>query len=57
MFVAVRARAVLLEERRKRFADRYVDPLVTEARRLGIGTEDLLTLVKQSSRTQEGTQE
>ena len=57
MFVAVGARAVLLEERRKRFAERYVDPLVTEASRLGIGTEDLLTLVKQSSRTQEGTQE
>jgi GntR family transcriptional regulator len=56
MFVAVGARAVLLEQRRKRFAERYVDPLVTEAGRLGIGTEDLLALVKQSSRMQEGIQ-
>lgn len=56
MFVAVGARAMLLERRRKRFAERYVDPLVTEASRLGISSEDLLALVKQSSRTQEGIQ-
>jgi GntR family transcriptional regulator len=56
MFVAVGARALLLEERRKRFAERYVDPLVTEAGRLGIGTEELIALVRQSSRTQEGMQ-
>jgi GntR family transcriptional regulator len=57
MFVAAGARALLLEERRKRFAERYVDPLVTEAGRLGIGTEELLALVRRSSRAQEGTQE
>jgi GntR family transcriptional regulator len=56
MFVAAGARAVLLEQRRQRFAERYVDPLITEASRLGISTEDLLALVKQSSRTQEGIQ-
>lgn len=56
MFVATGARALLLEGRRKRFAERYVDPMVTEASRLGIGTEELLALVKQSSQVQEGTQ-
>lgn len=55
MFVAVGARALLLEERRKRFADRYVGPLVSEASRLGIGTEELLALVRQSSGAQERT--
>src|ERR1700751_2201943 len=54
MFVAAGARALLLEERRKRFAARYVDPLVTESRRLGISSDELLALVKQSSRVQEG---
>ena len=56
MFVAAGARALLLEERRKQFADRYIDPLVTESRRLGIGSDELLALVRQSSRAQEGTQ-
>ena len=31
MFVAAGARARLLAERRKRFAERYVEPLVAEA--------------------------
>lgn len=56
MFVAAGARALLLEARRKRFAERYVDPLVIEASRLGIGTEELLDLVRRSSSVQEGTQ-
>lgn len=56
MFVAAGARARLLEERRKRFAERYVDPLVTEATRLGIGTDELLALVRESGQAQEGTQ-
>jgi GntR family transcriptional regulator len=55
MFVAAGARTRLLEERRKRFAERYVDPLVTEAARLGIGTEELLALVRESGSAQEGT--
>lgn len=56
MFVAAGARARLLEERRKRFAERYVDPLVTEATRLGIGRDELLALVRESGQAQEGTQ-
>jgi GntR family transcriptional regulator len=56
MFVAAGARARLLEERRKRFAERYVDPLVNEATRLGIGTDELIAMVRESGHTKEGTQ-
>src|SRR6202050_4258883 len=35
MFVAVGARARLLDDRRKGFAERYVEPMVAEATRLG----------------------
>lgn len=51
MFVAGGARRQLLDERRQRFADRYVHPLVAEAGRLGIATEDLLAMVERASRT------
>ena len=50
MFVASGARLRLLIQRRERFAAQYVAPLVTEAGRLGIGTDELITLVRQSSR-------
>ena len=49
MFVAAGARRQLLEQRRRRFAERYVDPLVAEATRLGIGIEELVALVRESS--------
>jgi GntR family transcriptional regulator len=49
MFVAAGARAKLLEDRRKQFAARYVEPMVTEAKRIGLGTEALLDLVNASS--------
>ena len=48
MFVAAGARERLLEERRKQFAQRYVEPLVAEAARLRIDTETLLSLVRES---------
>lgn len=47
MFVADGAREVLLGERRALFADRYIDPLLTEARTLGLGAEDLAALLRQ----------
>ncbi|MGO2747901.1 GntR family transcriptional regulator [Microbacterium sp.] len=47
MFVATGARDVLLTERRSAFADRYIDPLLTEARTLGLGTEDLAALLRE----------
>ena len=46
MFVAPGARERLLTERRRAFADRYVDPLLIEARKLGLGPEDLATLIR-----------
>jgi DNA-binding transcriptional regulator YhcF (GntR family) len=49
MFVAAGARRRLLEQRRAAFAERYVRPLVAEARRLGIGVEELADLVRGSS--------
>ena len=49
MFVAAGARRRLLAQRRQRFAAQYVDPLVTEAARLGIDTDELIALVRESS--------
>jgi GntR family transcriptional regulator len=54
MFVAAGARSRLLAERRKRFAERYVEPLVAEAGRLGIGADELAGLIRESSYVQEG---
>jgi GntR family transcriptional regulator len=55
MFVAVGSRARLLDERRKRFAERYVEPLVAEAGRLGIGADELAAMIRESSYAQRGT--
>ena len=49
MFVAAGARARLLAERRKRFAERYVEPLVAEASRLGIDADELVALIREGS--------
>ena len=49
MFVASGARRRLLGQRRERFAAQYVEPLITEAARLGIDTDELVTLVRESS--------
>ena len=48
MFVADGARQRLLAERRRRFAERYVDRLVAEASRVGIGPDELLALIQTS---------
>jgi GntR family transcriptional regulator len=55
MFVAAGARDRLLEDRRRRFAAQYVNPLVAEANRLGIEVEELLMLIKASSNGKGGT--
>jgi GntR family transcriptional regulator len=49
MFVAAGARRRLLAQRRQRFAAQYVEPLVTEAARLGIGDDELVALVRESA--------
>lgn len=45
MFVSENARDVLLAERREVFADRYVQPLIIEARKLGLGPDDVAALI------------
>jgi DNA-binding transcriptional regulator YhcF (GntR family) len=55
MFVATGARARLLDERRKRFTERYIEPLVVEASRLGIDADELVALIRESSFAQGGT--
>ncbi|SJN38462.1 Transcriptional regulator, GntR family [Microbacterium esteraromaticum] len=47
MFVAAGARSILLAERRTAFAERYIDPLITEARTLGLDAEDLAALLRE----------
>lgn len=49
MFVTDGARATLLARRRAEFKDRYVRPLLAEAVRLGIDTNELVALIKDSS--------
>lgn len=56
MFVALGARAQLLTERRDAFADRFVEPLIAEARTLGLGPDDLARLIlERAASTTEGT--
>src|SRR5580692_8972564 len=54
MFVAAGARATLLARRRAGFADRYVQPLLTEATRLGIDSDELIALIKDVSNERVG---
>ncbi len=57
MFVAEGARAALLTERRSAFADRFVDPLLVEAHKLGLSPDDLASLIRDrasAATTQEG---
>ena len=49
MFVAAGARATLLARRRAEFTERYVEPLLTEATRLGIDSDELIALIKDTS--------
>jgi GntR family transcriptional regulator len=45
MFVAGGARARLRERRRERFTEQYVEPLLAEARKLGIGHDELMKMI------------
>lgn len=49
MFVAEGARERLLAERRQRFAAKYVQPLVREARGLELTTEQLIDIIRKES--------
>ena len=54
MFVAAGARATLLARRRAGFTERYVEPLLTEATRLGIDSDELIALIKEVSNERGG---
>jgi DNA-binding transcriptional regulator YhcF (GntR family) len=55
MFVAAGALERLLEGRRQRFSERYIEPMVAEANRLGIDTDALVALIGKSGQTREGS--
>ncbi|WP_460775422.1 GntR family transcriptional regulator [Microbacterium sp. GXF7504] len=59
MFVAPGARELLLTERRTAFADTYVEPLLAEAGKLGLGPDDIVRIISDraatASTTDEGT--
>ncbi len=54
MFVTAGARASLLARRRAEFTDRYVEPLLTEATRLGIDADELIGLIREVGNQREG---
>ena len=54
MFVATGARQRLLARRRAEFTQRYVQPLLTEAARLGIDPGELSALIKEAGNEREG---
>lgn len=59
MFVAPGARDLLLTERRTVFADRFVEPLLAEAHKLGLSADDLTRLIldRSGARAAASTQE
>jgi GntR family transcriptional regulator len=54
MFVAAGAQHRLLAERRQRFAERYLEPMLAEAARLRIDTDALISMVRDSDPVQGG---
>ena len=55
MFVAAGARERLLDVRRRQFQERFVEPMVAEANRLGIDVAALVELIGKSGQTREGS--
>ena len=55
MFVEPGARAQLLADRRAAFADRYIQPLLAEARTLGLTADDLAQLVRERAASTDRT--
>ena len=47
MFVSPGAQAKLRQRRREQFAEQYVQPLLTEAAKLGIAGSELMALIEQ----------
>lgn len=45
MFVSAGAHAKLADRRRDQFAEQYVQPMLTEARKLGLGIDEIKTML------------
>lgn len=54
MFVAAGARERLLADRRKLFAEQFLDPMLLEAERLGIDIDTLISLIRGANHATEG---
>ena len=52
MFVAAGARATLRDRRRDQFAQQYLHPLLAEARKLGMRTDEIKTMIDTWEKTQ-----
>lgn len=50
MFVSPDAKAILIEERRQTFESSYLNPLISEAARLGITLEELIEMIGRKKR-------
>lgn len=55
MFVAEGAKTLLLGERRAAFAEHYIDPLLAEARTLGLDASDLAALLAERAARTDGS--
>lgn len=51
MFVSTGARASILGTRREQFHTDYIEPLLSEAAKLGINSEQLITMIRKDSTT------
>jgi GntR family transcriptional regulator len=54
MFVSSGARERLLDDRRKRFAERYIEPMAAEATRLKIDLDSLVSMIRESNDVLQG---
>ncbi len=52
MFVTAGARATLRNRRREEFGRLFVEPLLAEARKLGLGVDDVVALIEKSGADQ-----
>ena len=50
MFVTKGARALLINEHRTDFSENFISPLLNEAKRLGLGSKDVIALIEERSR-------
>ncbi len=52
MFVADGAREILRAERRQRFADHYLEPMLAEARAVGLAADSVIEMIRARARGQ-----